>query len=120
MRKAQKKQAEAFIKLLEEAHDEAAAALRKGKRETAGQILADCQAGAVSLGEMVEATEGEGTNTVSLLEEYCEMLYEAHGEAAGGGANPGGMIRRLRRLQTAEEVPDPCGKQRAERHQSAV
>ncbi len=97
MRKAQKKQAEAFIKLLEEAHDEAAAALRKGKRETAGQILADCQAGAVSLGEMVEATEGEGTNTVSLLEEYCEMLYEAHGEAAGGGGNPGGMIRRLRR-----------------------
>lgn len=97
MRKAQKKQALEFIQVLEEAHEEAAEAVRKGKREAALQILADCQAGAVSLGEMVESCGGAGTQAVSLLEEYCEMLYEAHEETAGGGKNTGGMIKRLRR-----------------------
>jgi len=37
----------------------------------------DCQAGSISVGEFIESIEGEGTQTVALLEEYCELLFKA-------------------------------------------
>ena len=40
-------------------------------------LYADCQAGALQVGEFIENIEGEGTETVTLLEEYCEILYRA-------------------------------------------
>ncbi|MGJ4852140.1 hypothetical protein ACH6CV_18060, partial [Bacillota bacterium Meth-B3] len=41
-------------------------------------LYADCQDGAVSVGQFIEATEGESTRTVTLLEEYCDLLFKAH------------------------------------------
>ncbi|NLG52728.1 MAG: hypothetical protein GX541_01965 [Clostridiales bacterium] len=43
----------------------------------AAGLYADCQEGAVSLGMFIESIEGEGTRTVELLEEYCELLFKA-------------------------------------------
>lgn len=40
-------------------------------------LYADCQEGAVSIGNYIESIEGEGTETVALLEEYCELLFKA-------------------------------------------
>ncbi|MCL2661935.1 MAG: hypothetical protein FWE83_01210 [Oscillospiraceae bacterium] len=40
-------------------------------------LYADCQEGAISIGEFIEELEGEGTQTVELLEEYCDLLYQA-------------------------------------------
>ena len=40
-------------------------------------LYADCQDGALSVGEFIEDNEGEGTKTVSLLEEYCDLLFQA-------------------------------------------
>ena len=38
--------------------------------------LAECQQNAISAGKKIDESEGEGTDTVHLLEEYCEELYK--------------------------------------------
>jgi hypothetical protein len=40
-------------------------------------FYADCQEGAIGIGEFIESEVGEGTQTVTLLEEYCDLLYKA-------------------------------------------
>ena len=49
---------------------------------SAVRLLEDCQEAAISLGTLIERWEGEGHPTVTLLEEYCELLYGAHEELA--------------------------------------
>lgn len=78
MRKAKKEQAENFIKLMQQAHDEIRKALEKKETSAVLTLLADCQDGAIALGTMIEQSEGEGFSTVSLLEEYCELTYRIH------------------------------------------
>lgn len=86
MRKAQKKQAEDFVKLLSEAHGEIKAAIEKKNSSVARGLLADCQDGAIALGNLIEAAEGEGFATISLLESYCEIVYHVHEELERGQA----------------------------------
>jgi hypothetical protein len=51
-------------------------------------LYADCQEGAINIGEFIESEEGEGTQTVTLLEEYCDLLYKASiGEAVAKALN---------------------------------
>jgi len=78
MRKTQKKQAEDFVELLGQAHEEIKKAVEKENIQTALSLLADCQDGAISLGELIEKTEGESAVTIPLLEEYCELLFRIH------------------------------------------
>ncbi|MCL2153225.1 MAG: hypothetical protein FWH57_09765 [Oscillospiraceae bacterium] len=47
-----------------------------GEAQAAG-LYADCQDGAISVGDYIEQSEREGTQTVTLLEEYCELLFKA-------------------------------------------
>ena len=56
MRKAQKKQAEDFVELLGQAHEEIRKELGKENISTVLSLLADCQEGAISLGELIEKT----------------------------------------------------------------
>ena len=53
-----------------------------GDAQKAG-LYADCQDGVISIGEYIEEIEGEGTQTVTLLEEYCELLYKASNGEVG-------------------------------------
>jgi hypothetical protein len=39
-------------------------------------LLVSCQQSAIQVGERIEYFEEEGTITVSLLEEYCELVYQ--------------------------------------------
>lgn len=80
MRKAQKKQAESFLNLLGQAHDEIRRAVEGKKFSAAMKLLADCQSGAISLGTLIESTEGENFVTIPILEEYCELAYRIHQE----------------------------------------
>ena len=84
MREAQKQQAVEFIKLLEEAHDEIKKSIQSKDIKAAQSLLADCQNGAIELGNMIEKTEGENTKTVSIIENYCELIYELY-EKLGQG-----------------------------------
>ena len=63
MRKHQQRQILELLKMINDAQAE-------------GQY-ADCQEGAIGIGEFIEQIEGEGTQTVALLEKYCELLFKA-------------------------------------------
>jgi hypothetical protein len=77
-------------------------------------LLADCQDLAIALGTRIEKLRGEGTNTVSRLEDYCEKLYLAgeslQPEAAGNQRS--GALRELEeslravRAALEEDFPD--------------
>lgn len=82
MRKAQKKQAEDFVQLLSQAHVEIKKTIQLGKNIEAMELLKQCQAGSIQLGNLIESTEGEGFVTTHLLEEYCELVYQIHEELA--------------------------------------
>ncbi|MDE6942149.1 MAG: hypothetical protein K2P40_14565, partial [Lachnospiraceae bacterium] len=42
--------------------------------------MEECQNGGITVGTLIENTEGEGHPTVLLLEEYCEVAYQIHEE----------------------------------------
>jgi len=96
MRKAQKAQAEEFVKLLEEAQQEIKLDIETGSTAEALDLLGQCQQGAIELGTLIETLEGEGFVTVGYLEKYCEVVFEiyqaleqavAEQEAAEAGRN---------------------------------
>lgn len=98
MRKAQKKQAEDFIRLLGQAHLEIKKALEAKKFETARELLEQCQDGAIELGNRIEEQEGEGFVTVSFLEKYCELVYQIHEEIwQKQMMNPGKVYKSLKK-----------------------
>ncbi|MCL2221610.1 MAG: CDP-glycerol glycerophosphotransferase family protein [Oscillospiraceae bacterium] len=69
MRKHQQRQILELLKTIESAQAES--------------LFADCQDGAIAVGEFIEDLVGEGTETVSLLEEYCELVFKAHNGEIG-------------------------------------
>lgn len=84
MRKAQKKQAEDFVELLSQAHDEVRRELENCKRDNVLELLTQCQEGAIQLGNLIESTEKEGFVTIGMLEEYCEIVYQIYEEMIQG------------------------------------
>ena len=78
MRKSQKTQIENFLHLLNRAHEEIKKAISSGKKDTALDLLSQCQDSAIQIGEMIEAIEGEGCTTIPHLEHYCEVLYQIY------------------------------------------
>lgn len=84
MRKAQKQQAEELVRQMEEAHDQFKKFIEQGSIPSAMELLEECQNGGITLGTLIEGTEGEGHPTVLLLEEYCELAYQLHEDLAAG------------------------------------
>lgn len=80
MRPAQKRQAEELVKLLEQAHDEIRRTAVDKNLAYALDLLAQCQEGAVELGNFIENIEGEKAATIPVLENYCERVYQIHQE----------------------------------------
>ncbi len=98
MKKAEKRQAEEFVKLLGQAHDEIRKSIEKSDSVAAMELLEQCQDGAIQLGNLIEKTEGEGFVTVPLIEEYCELVYQIHERLASGEVAEGKPIyRKLRK-----------------------
>lgn len=85
MRKFQKEQAESFIRVLSEAHEEIRINIEKKNYEPVLVTLADCQDGAIALGKLIESLEGEGCATIPLLEKYCELVFQIYNEIADNG-----------------------------------
>lgn len=100
MRKAQKKQAEDFAELLGQAHSEIRKEMEQKNISNVLSLLADCQEGAMSLGELIEKTEGEEAPTIPLLERYCEEVYRIYENLAQG--NPMGANKVYKNLRQWE------------------
>ncbi len=60
---------------LQEAHQVLGELQAKGQKGEMAELLADCQDGAIAIGNQIEAVYGEGTKSVQALEAYCETLY---------------------------------------------
>lgn len=100
MRKAQKKQVKEFAALLGQVHREIKKYVENGSSAIALDLLAQCQEGALQLGELIEKTEGEDCKTISLLERYCELVYQIYEEISQGQETSGNNIyKKLHRLQ---------------------
>ena len=67
------------------------------KEAQSAGLYADCQEGALSIGEFIEDIEGEGTQTVSYLEEYCDLLYEV----SNGNLNDKQLIKHLVKIENS-------------------
>lgn len=84
MRKVQKKQAEELLCLVGQMHEEIRKELEAGRADTASACLGECQETALRLGELIEQSEGEGHVTITLLEAYCELVYQLYEEIHQG------------------------------------
>ena len=80
MTRAQKKQIEEFLKLLRKAHQAIKKEIEKKNDTTVMDLLQQCQDGAIQVGEMIDNSEGEGSVTIPLLENYCEVVYQVYEE----------------------------------------
>jgi len=69
-----------LVDTLEEAHSLIRQETDKGNADAVISLLEQCQKCAITIGESIEASEGEGTKAVKQLEDYCEGLYNISGE----------------------------------------
>lgn len=84
MRKIHREQAESIIKLLRQAHKTIKKQLESKEIEISLTLLEQCQQSAIELGLIIETEEGEGTNTVCYLEDYCELIYQIYRKITQG------------------------------------
>lgn len=78
MRKTDKESALELALILQKANAEVKKLVEQKNITALQTILTECQNGAISLGTMIEESEGEGFVTVKILEEYCEQIYLLH------------------------------------------
>lgn len=76
MRRQQQHQIESRTEELHSYHREVRNHLSQAACSTVRNILSKCQELAIEMGESIEQTEGEGTEAVAYLEQYCERLYQ--------------------------------------------
>lgn len=76
MRKHQRKQLLELMNTIREANNLIKKYINDKNHEGAIKLLLECQEAAVSVGNTIENLEGEGTLTVSYLEEFCDILYQ--------------------------------------------
>ena len=75
MRKYIKKEIFDLLNTLLKADKSIKKAMSAGHEQLMG-LLQDCQDAAISVGNSIEKSEGEGTDAVKHLENYCELLYK--------------------------------------------
>jgi hypothetical protein len=99
MRKYQQIQIQKLLKTLEESLSEIKQLLLKRNFSSLLQILTDSQEFVIQIGTYIEKIEGEGTQTVTLLEEYHELLYHAAVNLdINGSAFDNKLIKNLKKL----------------------
>lgn len=77
MRNIQQKKILEMIQTLAEANEEIKRLFLQGEVSSVLQVLADCQEFVAAICGFIEEIEGEGTQTVALLGEYYDLLYQA-------------------------------------------
>ena len=78
MRRTQKEQVIELLNTLSQAHEEVKKNIEINDIDSSANLLIDCQQCAITLGGIIEQSEGEGFVTVSYLEEYCEIVYQIY------------------------------------------
>ena len=76
MKNGLKKQMLGLFGTMYEAHTEIKKLMNAGEIKTASDLLGECQNMAIRIGTTIDESEGENTEAVKLLEDYCEIAYE--------------------------------------------
>lgn len=76
MRRTEKKTILELLDTIGEAHKEYKKYKKDNDMQRCIEVLTACQESAVSIGNAIEKSEGNGTGSVRLLEKYCEDLYQ--------------------------------------------
>lgn len=97
MRKRQKQDILEILQSLYEANREIEATLKNKQPELARNMLCDCQECAIELGNVIDQAEGEGTEAVSYLEKYCEVLFHYYEKIKEAGQLEKKGAEKLRR-----------------------
>lgn len=89
-----------MVKTLQEAQDQIKVYLEKKNIVMAQELLAQCQEAIVTIGNTIEAFEGEGFVTVEYAQEYCDTLYQIYQELNQNPAdtNPNKVGKVLKKL----------------------
>lgn len=84
MRKALKNEILQVLDSIDRIHLQVEKTLEDKKAEQAAAGLVDCQNAAIAVGTSIDNSEGEGTDAVKQLEEYCELIYHIHESILSG------------------------------------
>lgn len=90
MRKAVKQQMLQLLTTLKDAHSEIQLHLKKKDYEKVTPLLADCQTGALTIGNTIEEFQENQEDIIRDLEAYCEVLFRIHtgfGQSEEGNCN---------------------------------
>lgn len=71
-------QALSFLPLLKQAHENISWLLDNGQTDSAYGLIRDCQDAAIQLGSMIEENMEGNHSSISLLEQYCEELFQIY------------------------------------------
>ncbi len=109
MRRQTKRQLTELLDTMREALALLDSAVEAGELSQAVELLAGQQEAAVAVGNGIEASEGEGTKPVRLLECYCEALWQANQEIEAGAVcdrtrEPERLLGEAR--QALQELPE--------------
>ncbi len=98
MRKSQKKQAEEFLNVIDEAHEEVKSFLNDKKYDLARALLGQCQDCGYSLYDFIIDLEGEEHSTLNDVNEYCNLVFDIHNEIADNeNISINNTIKRLKK-----------------------
>jgi hypothetical protein len=75
MRKQEKKKLEAVYALLQDAEKQIEESISAGDYQQAQTLLVQCQEAAITMGNAIEASEGENCAAIPVLEDYCEAVF---------------------------------------------
>lgn len=96
MRKAQQNSLLEIMSSMQEMLEQIKEALEQKNIILAQNYLEECQQAAIQIGSLIEQIEGEGTVTVTLLEDYCDLLFKIHEEVVQDN-NPNKVSKLLRK-----------------------
>lgn len=109
MRRSRKKEVIRIFAALHKAHN-ILAHIGASNLSEAKHVFTTCQNGAIQIGTEIERWEGEGTQTVRLLEDYCETVYQCSISQSvhGGDVIYQKMEKSLRQAEDSfkTEIPD--------------
>lgn len=97
MRKYEKQQILDLITTIHSAHIEIKKLIEKSNYSMANDLLIQSQEAAISIGNAIENSEGEGLKVITYIEEYCELLYEIS-TSLTAIRNPNKEYKKLKKL----------------------
>ncbi len=97
MKKAQKQEILGLIDNLYQVQEDIKKVLEQNNLILAQDMISGAQESAISLGEKIERTEGEGHRTVTCIEEYCELLFRVFEDINKNSVNASKAQKLLRK-----------------------